>query len=72
MSDRQKFFAAPTGNLIAYDFPEARHLFYPELEAAYHRKLMGALVKPPANWSAFITEAAGEMRELATRLAAKK
>ena len=72
LSDRQKYFAAPTGNLIAYDFPEAKHLFYPELEAAYHRKLMGALAKPPGNWRAFITETANEMRELATRLAAKK
>jgi multiple sugar transport system substrate-binding protein len=72
LSDRQKFFAAPTGNLVAYDFPEARHPFYPELEAAYHRKLMGALTKPPANWKAFITETANEMRDLATKLAAKK
>lgn len=72
LSDRQKFFAAPTGALMAYDFPEARHLFYPELEAAYHRKLMGAIAKPPGNWKAFITETANEMRTLATQLAAKK
>jgi hypothetical protein len=30
---------------------------------------MGALTKPPANWKAFITETANEMRELAGRLA---
>lgn len=72
LSERQKFFAAPTGALVAYDFPEARHLFYPELEAAFHRKLMGALTKPPANWKAFITETANEMRDLSTKLAAKK
>ena len=48
------------------------HLFYPELEAAYHRKLMGALAKPPTNWKAFISETATEMRELTAKLQAKK
>ena len=72
LSERQKFFAAPTGVLIAYDFPEATHAYYPELEAAYHRKLLGAISKPPANWKAFITETANEMRELAAKLQAKK
>ncbi len=71
LSERQKLFAAPNWALAAYDFPEAVHLFYPELEAAYHRKLMGALAKPPANWKAFITETANEMRELAVKLAKK-
>lgn len=72
LSERQKLFAAPSWGLAAYDFPEAVHLFYPELEAAYHRKLMGALAKPPANWKAFIAETAGEMRELAAKLASAK
>lgn len=72
LSERQKLFAAPSWGLAAYDFPEAVHLFYPELEAAYHRKLMGALAKPPANWKAFISETANEMRELATKLASAK
>jgi ABC-type glycerol-3-phosphate transport system substrate-binding protein len=72
LSDRQKLFASPAWSLAAYDFPESVHAYYPELEAAYHRKLMGALAKPPANWKAFITETANEMRELATKLSAKK
>jgi multiple sugar transport system substrate-binding protein len=72
LSERQKFFAAPTGALMAYDFPEARYAFYPELEAAYHRKLLGAISKPPGNWKAFISETAGEMRELTAKLQAKK
>ena len=71
LSERQKLFAAPSWGLAAYDFPEAVHLFYPELEAAYHRKLIGALAKPPANWKAFITETANEMRDLAVKLAKK-
>lgn len=71
LSPRQKLFASPTWNLAAYDFPEAVHDFYPELEAAYHRKLMAAISKPPANWKTFISETAGEMRELASKLAKK-
>jgi ABC-type glycerol-3-phosphate transport system substrate-binding protein len=72
LSERQKYFAAPAHNLAAYDFPEATHAFYPELEAAYHRKLMSGIGKPPGNWKAFIAETAGEMRELATKLQAAK
>jgi ABC-type glycerol-3-phosphate transport system substrate-binding protein len=72
LSERQKQFAASNWTLAAYDFPEAVHAFYPELEAAYHRKLMGALAKPPANWKAFITETANEMRELSARLASAR
>ena len=72
LSERQKVFAAANYPLVAYDFPEATHAFYPELEAAYHRKLLGALAKPPANWKAFIGETANEMRALAAQLAAKK
>ena len=72
LSERQKYFALANHNLVAYDFPESVHLWYPELEAAYHRKLMGALAKPPTNWKAFITETGNEMRELVAKLSAKK
>ena len=72
LSERQKYFALANHNLMAYDFPESVHLFYPELEAAYHRKLLGALAKPPANWKGFITETANEMRDLSAKLSAKK
>ncbi len=72
LSERQRYFALANHNLSAYDFPESVHLWYPELEAAYHRKLLGALAKPPANWKTFIAETAGEMRELQAKLAAAK
>jgi ABC-type glycerol-3-phosphate transport system substrate-binding protein len=72
LSERQRFFAAPTGQLAAYDFPEATHAFYPELEAAFHRKLLSGISRPPANWKAFIAETAAEMRELTARLQARK
>ena len=72
LSERQRYFALANHSLSAYDFPESVHLWYPELEAAYHRTLLGALAKPPTNWTAFITETANEMRELQVKLAAKK
>ncbi len=69
LSERSQFFARAQARLIAYDFPEATHAFYPELEAAYHRKLLAAIATPPKDWKAFIAEAAKEMRELAAKLA---
>jgi ABC-type glycerol-3-phosphate transport system substrate-binding protein len=69
LSERSQFFAKAQAPLIAYDFPEATHPFYPELEAAYHRKLLAAIAAPPKDWQAFISETAKEMRELAAKLA---
>jgi ABC-type glycerol-3-phosphate transport system substrate-binding protein len=69
LSLRSQFFAKAQAPLIAYDFPEATHPFYPELEAAYHRKLLAAMAAPPKDWQAFIAETAKEMRELAAKLA---
>ena len=71
LSERAQFFAAPKGALVAYDFPESVHAWYPELETAFHRKLMGALASPPKDFKAFIAETAAEMRALKTKLAAK-
>ena len=71
LSERAQFFAAAKGKLVAYDFPESVHAWYPELEAAFHRKLMGALANPPKDVDAFIKETAAEMRDLKTKLAAK-
>ena len=61
-------FTAKLAEVVIRGYKE----FYPELEAAYHRKLLGALSKPPANWQAFISETANEMRDLAAKLAARK
>jgi ABC-type glycerol-3-phosphate transport system substrate-binding protein len=71
LSPRQQFFAAPKGRLAAYDFPESVHAFYPELEAAFHRKLLAGIASPPAEWKKFIAETAAEMRDLAGKLAKK-
>jgi ABC-type glycerol-3-phosphate transport system substrate-binding protein len=65
-------FAAPTWRLAAYDFPEASLVWYPELEAAFHRRLLGAIARPPADLKAFIAETAGEMRVMAKALSEKK
>ncbi|MEO1106081.1 MAG: extracellular solute-binding protein, partial [Pseudomonadota bacterium] len=71
MSERRQYFAQAQGPLEAYDFPESVHAFYPELEAAYHRKLLDGIANPPEDWSAFIDETAAEMRELRDELAAE-
>jgi ABC-type glycerol-3-phosphate transport system substrate-binding protein len=68
LSERQQFFAKAQGRLVAYDFPESIHTFYPELEAAFHRKLLAGLASPPADWKPFIAETAKEMRDLAAKL----
>jgi len=69
LSPRQQFFARAEHRLVAYDFPESVHTFYPELEAAFHRKLMTGIASPPKDWKVFIKETAGEMRDLAAKLA---
>lgn len=69
LSERRQYFAGSKGPLIAYDFPESVHPFYPELEAAFHRKLLDAIANPPADWDAFIAETAEEMRALKDDLA---
>ena len=65
-------FASPAWPLIAYDFPESIHPWYPQLEAAFHRKLLGAIANPPADYGAFIKQTAVEMRQTATTLAQQK
>jgi multiple sugar transport system substrate-binding protein len=71
LSPRSQYFAKAEAPLIAYDFPEAVHPFYPELEAAFHKKLLSGIASPPADWKPFIAETAKEMRELAAKLKAK-
>lgn len=69
LSDRQQVFARADYRLAAYDFPESVHSFYPELEAAFHRRLLAGIANPPADWKPFIADTAREMRDLAARLA---
>jgi multiple sugar transport system substrate-binding protein len=68
LSERSQYFAKAEHRLVAYDFPESIHSFYPELEAAFHRKLLSGISNPPADWKAFIAETAKEMRDLAAKL----
>ena len=71
LSERQKYFAEARGQLNAYDFPESVHAFYPELEADFHRILLGAIANPPSDWDKFIAETAETMRETAKKLSAQ-
>ncbi len=68
LSERAQYFAAARGNLNAYDFPEATHAWYPELEADFHRRLLDAIANPPADWDAFISQTAEELRAEVARL----
>ncbi|MEO9191381.1 MAG: extracellular solute-binding protein, partial [Acetobacteraceae bacterium] len=72
LTAHQKQFAKPTWPLIAYDFPESIHPWYPELEAVFFRKLVAAIAGPPTDYPAFISQTATEMRAEAKTLAAKK
>jgi multiple sugar transport system substrate-binding protein len=71
LTEHQKLFANPSWTLIAYDFPESVHPWYPELEAAFHRRLLDAIASPPADYPAFIKKTAEEMRAQAKALADK-
>ena len=62
LSPHQKMFANPTWALIAYDFPESIHPWYPTLEASFHRVLLDAIASPPADYPAFIKQTAVKMR----------
>jgi ABC-type glycerol-3-phosphate transport system substrate-binding protein len=68
LSPRQQWFAKADHRLAAYDFPESIHPWYPELEAAFHRRLLAGIAAPPRDWQAFVTETAQQMRAQAARL----
>lgn len=68
LSERQQWFARAGHRLVAYDFPEATHSFYPELEAQFHRRLLAAIGSPPRDMEVFIRDLAREMRDAAQRL----
>ncbi len=72
LSDRQRQFAKPEWPLTAYDFPEAALPWYPELEAAYHRRLLAIIAAPPADLAATIPQLAADMRAQAKTLADQK
>jgi ABC-type glycerol-3-phosphate transport system substrate-binding protein len=69
LSERQQWFARAQHRLVAYDFPEATHSYYPELEAQYHRRLLAAITSPPRDHEVFIRDLARDMRDTAQRLA---
>jgi ABC-type glycerol-3-phosphate transport system substrate-binding protein len=68
LTPHQKQFATSSWNLIAYDFPESIHPWYPELEARFHKALLAGIAHPPADWQAFIRKTAADMRAQAKTL----
>ncbi|WP_376099817.1 ABC transporter substrate-binding protein [Roseomonas sp. CCTCC AB2023176] len=69
LSPRGQWFAKADQRLIAYDFPEATHAFYPELEAQFHRRLLAMIGSPPRDLDAAVRTLGREMQETAARLA---
>ncbi len=65
LSDNRLFFAKPAHNLNAYDFPESINSAYPEVEAEYHARLLGAIDNPPDDWDAFVDGLAADLQKLA-------
>lgn len=63
LSERRLFFAQPDYDLNAYDFPESKHSYYPQLEAEFHRELLEALVNPPEDWDSYVDELAARLRD---------
>lgn len=59
----QRFFAQPEHNLVAYDFPESIHPFYPQIEEIFHRELLGALADPNADVGQVLMEAEEKILE---------
>lgn len=68
LSERQRLFAKPEWPLAAYDFPEASLPWYPELEAAFHRRLLAVIASPPADMASVVPQVAAEMRAQAKTL----
>lgn len=54
--------------MAAYDFPEASLPWYPELEAAFHRRLLAVIASPPADMASVVPQVAAEMRAQAKTL----
>jgi ABC-type glycerol-3-phosphate transport system substrate-binding protein len=71
LSEQAQAFAKPAWPLIAYDFPESLHPWYPTLEASFHRKLLAVIADPPSDYPAFIKQTAQELRESAKSLSEK-
>lgn len=64
MSEHREFFVVPQQPLYAYDFPESVFPFYPELEAEYHRRLLGFIADPVADIDGFIAQTAADLRAM--------
>lgn len=62
ISEHQKFFAQPQFPLIAYDFPESIHAFYPQIEEIYHKALLNALTDPDADLEAILEKAEEDIK----------
>lgn len=64
LTENQKFFAVPEYPLVAYDFPESVHSYYPEIEELYHKALLNVLADPSVNLDESLKKAEEDMQEV--------
>ena len=63
LSEHQQFFANPKYDLIAYDFPESIHPYYPQIEDMYHKALLKALANRNIDLDALLVETEKQMKD---------
>lgn len=63
LSEHQRVFAQPEHSLVAYDFPESIHSFYPAIEEIYHRHLLRLLEDHSLDVDQVIDEAKADIEE---------
>lgn len=63
LSDHQRFFAQPSHKLMAYDFPESIHAFYPQIEEIYHRQLLRLLEDKNLDVDRVLDEASAQIKK---------
>lgn len=63
LSEHQKYFADPRHDLIAYDFPESIHSFYPAIEEIFHKELLNAIADPSLDMDKVLEVAEKKIKE---------
>lgn len=63
LTDHQKFFASGGSALIAYDFPESIHAFYPQIEDLYHKALLKTLADKSLDVDSVLADAERQIKD---------
>jgi ABC-type glycerol-3-phosphate transport system substrate-binding protein len=66
-----KPFVDPDTKLASTDFMTAKYPWYPALQEAYYKILIGAVSNPPADWNAWIKDTASQLEAEVEKLKSK-